>query len=614
LTGGLALDGISDLDLYLITEGRHERLWDVLGAHPAESGEGCAFAVWAPNARQVFVDGDFTGWDLYGGVEMHRQGPSGVWYGYAPHARVGQRYKYRLHCADGYWRHRADPMAQATQCPPDTASVVYRSGYQWHDGAWMAHRPVDHHARPMSVYEVHLGSWRPGLSYVDLAAQLVDHVQALGFTHVELMPVMEHPYGGSWGYQVTGFYAPTARFGSPDDFRYLVDRLHRAGIGVLLDWVPAHFPRDDFALARFDGTCLYEYADPHRAEHPDWGTLIFDYGRREVRNFLLANALYWCDQFHLDGLRVDAVASMLYLDYSRDDWVPNVHGGNENLEATSFLRELTATVYRQHPGVVLIAEESTAWPGVSTPVDSGGLGFGLKWNLGWMHDTLQYLREQPVHRRYHHDTLTLPALYAFAEHFLLPLSHDEVVHGKGALLAKLPGDRWQRLAGLRGLLAYQWSFPGKQLLFMGAELGLEYEWDHGWGLDWSKLHDPGSGGIRRLLATLNWEYRQRPALWSRDAEPGGLQWLASDSWANLLAFLRWGADGSVVACVVNFSGIPQHGYRIPLPRDGTWREILNTDSAGYGGSNVGNFGAVPVSGGTATVHLGPYAAVWLVPA
>ncbi|OLB76422.1 MAG: 1,4-alpha-glucan branching enzyme [Actinobacteria bacterium 13_2_20CM_2_71_6] len=469
----------------------------------------------------------------------------------------------------------------------------------------------------MSVYEVHLGSWRPGLSYVELASQLVDHVQALGFTHVEFMPVMEHPFGGSWGYQVTGFYAPTARFGTPDDFRYLVDKLHQAGIGVLLDWVPAHFPKDEWALARFDGTCLYEYPDPHKGEHPDWGTLVFDYGRHEVRNFLLANALYWLTEFHADGLRVDAVASMLYLDYSRGpgQWTPNIDGGNEHLEAISFLRELTATVYRNHPGVIMIAEESTAWPGVSRPVDWGGLGFGLKWNLGWMHDTLEYLKEQPIHRRFHHDELTLPALYAFSEQFLLPLSHDEVVHGKGALLAKLPGDRWQRLAGLRALLAYQWSFPGKQLLFMGAELGVEHEWSEAWGLDWSGLHDPGAGGVRRLLADLNREYRARPAMWSQDCADAGLSWLASDSSANLLAYLRWGTDGSVVACVVNFSGVAHHGYHLAaLPRDGAWREVVNTDSQEYGGSNVGNLGAIDVVDGAGTLHIGPYAAVWLVPA
>jgi 1,4-alpha-glucan branching enzyme len=562
------LSGIPDLDLHLITEGRHPRLWDVLGAHPL-ADEGCAFGVWAPNAERVLVDGDFTGWDLYGGVEMYSQGPSGVWYGYTPHARPGQRYKYRMLGADGVWRLKADPMAQASQCPPETASVIHRSGYRWHDGDWMASRPTDHHARPMSVYEVHLGTWRPGLSYVDLAAQLVDHVHALGFTHVELMPVTEHPFAPSWGYQVTGYYAPTARFGTPDDFRYLVDRLHQNGIGVLLDRVPAHFARDEFALARFDGTHLYE----HPEEHPDWGTLRFDHGRREVRNFLVANALYWCAEFHADGLRVDAVAEL------PDD----------------FLRELTTTVYREHPGIVLVAEDSSGRPGMTTPVDRGGYGFGLAWDLGWAHDMLGYLREDPVHRRYHHGRLG----HVPTGHAMLPLSHDETI--------ALPGDRWQRLAGLRGLLAYQWASPGKPLLFMGAELG-SHGWRDGWGLDWDALRDPDTGGTRRLLADLNREYRFRAAL--HGAELTGL---ASDPDANVYAFLRRGRDGTALACVVNFAGVPHHGYRLGLPWGGTWREILNTDSVEYGGTGVGNLGAVYASGGTTPVDLGPYAAVWLVP-
>jgi 1,4-alpha-glucan branching enzyme len=612
---------ISDLDLHLITEGRHERLWDVLGAHPTPTGT--TFAVWAPNAQRVFVDGEFTGWDLYGGVELSPQGPSGIWAGFIPEARAGHQYKYRMLGRDGHWRQKADPMAQATQRPPDTASVIYRSSYQWQDQDWLANRRSDHHARPMSVYEVHLASWRPGLGYVELASQLVDHVQALGFTHVEFMPVLEHPYGPSWGYQVTGFFAPTARLGSPDELRYLIDRLHQAGIGVLLDWVPAHFPRDDWALARFDGSAVYEYPDAHKGEHPDWGSLIFDYGRREVRNFLLASALFWVTEFHLDGLRVDAVASMLYLDYSREhgQWTPNIHGGNEHLEAISFLKELTTTVYREQPGVVMIAEESTAWPGVSRPVDWGGLGFGLKWNMGWMHDTLEYLKKDPVHRSYHQDQLTWPSVYAFSEQFLLPLSHDEVVHGKGSLLAKLPGDRWQKLAGLRGLLAYQWSFPGKQLLFMGAELAAEHEWSEQWGMDWGALHDPGAGGIRALLTDLNRVYRDRPALWSQDTDPAGFRWITSDAASNLIAFLRYGTDGSVLACVVNFSGSPHRGYQIGLPTGGTWAELANTDAEVYGGTGEGNLGAVhAVKHGdhglpaSAKVTVGPYAAVWLAPA
>jgi 1,4-alpha-glucan branching enzyme len=473
----------------------------------------------------------------------------------------------------------------------------------------------------MSVYEVHLGSWRPGLSYVELAEQLVAHVRGLGFTHVELLPVMEHPYGGSWGYQVTGYYAPTARFGSPDEFRYLVDELHRAGIGVLLDWVPAHFPRDEWALARFDGTALYEHPDPKRGEHPDWGSLIFDYGRPEVRNFLVANALYWCEEFHVDGLRVDAVASMLYLDYSRNDgeWTPNASGGNLNLEAIDFLRELNATVYRLHPGAVMIAEESTAFPRVSKPVDWGGLGFGFKWNMGWMHDTLSYVDKEPIHRRYHHDTLTLPSLYAFDEKFILPISHDEVVHGKRSLVGKLPGDRWQRLAGLRGLLGYMWAYPGKKLLFMGAELASEGEWSEQHGLDWSALAEPGVPGIALLLTDLNVGYRSAGALWSRDAEPDGFGWIMhDDALSNMLGFIRHGQDGSIVACVTNFSGVPRSDYRIGLPAPGSWREMINTDAAEYGGTGVGNLGAVqaterPWHGRpySAVLQVGPHATVWL---
>ncbi|MGH3682412.1 MAG: 1,4-alpha-glucan branching protein GlgB, partial [Natronosporangium sp.] len=571
-----------------------DALWTVLGAHPDPTG--AAFAVWAPNAREVRVIGDFAGWGAYDGVRLDRDG-AGVWRGYVAGARVGQRYKYKVHGADGSWRDRADPMATATECPPATASVLYQSHYQWGDADWMATRRGDLHTAPMSVYEVHLGSWRPGLSYLALADELTGYVTDLGFTHVELMPVMEHPYGGSWGYQVSGYYAPTARFGSPDHLRYLIDRLHRAGIGVLLDWVPAHFPRDDWALARFDGTPLYEYADPLRGEHPDWGSLVFDYGRPQVRAFLIGSARYWCEQFHVDGLRVDAVASMLYLDYSRGpgQWRPNAHGGNVHLEAVEFLRELTATVYRDHPGVAMIAEESTAWPGVSRPVDWGGLGFGLKWNMGWMHDTLSYLSREPVFRRYHHDQLTWPSVYAFQEQFLLPISHDEVVHGKRSLVAKLPGDRWQRLAGLRGLLGYMWAFPGKQLLFAGCELADEREWSEQHGLDWSLPAD--AAGVRDVLRDLNRAYRAAPALWSQDPSPAGFQWLACDDAAgNLLAFLRWGTDGSVLACVVNFSGTGKHRYRIGLPYGGRWAEVINTDAGGYGGSGEGNLGAVTADG------------------
>src|SRR5690606_13189127 len=497
--------------------------------------------------------------------------------------------------------------------------------YTWQDDEWLTQRAAaDLHRKPMSIYEVHLGSWRPGLSYRELADQLVDYVRELGFTHVEFLPVAEHPFGGSWGYQVTSYYAPTARFGTPDDFRYLVDRLHQAGIGVILDWVPAHFPTDEWALARFDGTPLYEHADPRRGEHPDWGTYVFDYGRNEVRNFLVANALYWLKEFHIDGLRVDAVASMLYLDYSRreGEWTPNIHGGRENLEAIAFLKELNTVCYREVPGIVMIAEESTAWPGVSRPVHLGGLGFGLKWNMGWMHDTLKYLSHDPIHRQYHHHEVTFSLVYAFSENFVLPLSHDEVVHMKGSLLAKMPGDEWQRFANLRALLAYMWAHPGKQLLFMGGEFGQGAEWSEAHGLDWWVLDFEYHRGVQRLVQDLNRIYRETPALYTRDFTPDGFRWIeANDAARNVLAFLRYGSDGSVLACVVNFAGIPHEGYHLGLPVGGRWEEILNTDSFLYAGSGVGNLGAVEASATpchglpySARLRLPPLGALWLRPA
>ncbi|GAB7047058.1 1,4-alpha-glucan branching protein GlgB [Catenuloplanes indicus] len=617
-------DFIGEIDRWLLSQGRHERLWTVLGAHPTD--DGCHFAVWAPNAREIRVIGDFAGWGADDGIPMRNLGDSGVWAVFVPGAAIGQHYKYKIHGADGSWMDRADPLAVATEVPPRTASRIFRSEHKWDDGDWMAARAgqTEHHRQPMSVYEVHLGSWRPGLGYRELADQLTEYVSDLGFTHVELMPVMEHPFGGSWGYQVTGYYAPTSRFGTPDEFRYLVDRLHQAGVGVLLDWVPAHFPKDEWALANFDGTALYEHPDPHRGEHPDWGSLIFNYGRWEVRNFLVANALYWLEEFHVDGLRVDAVASMLYLDYSREHgkWSPNEHGGNENLEAIAFLRELNAVVYREHPGAVMIAEESTAFPGVSRPTDWGGLGFGLKWNMGWMHDTLEYVERDPVYRKHHHDQLTWPSCYAFDEQFTLPISHDEVVHGKKSLIAKLPGDRWQRLAGLRGFLGYMWSFPGKQLLFMGSELADEQEWAEHRGLDWHVLGDPAVQGVHATLRDLNRVYRESRALWSQDTVPQGFRWIAHDDWQNnVISYLRWGDDGSVMACVANFSGVPRTGYRIGLPRGGRWDEVLNTDAAHYGGTGTGNFGAVHADGHgshglphSTEIAVGPYAVVWFRPA
>jgi 1,4-alpha-glucan branching enzyme len=521
-------------------------------------------------------------------------------------------------------------MANLAERPPATASVIYTSRYEWGDAGWVTARERGQQVRePVSVYEVHLGSWRPGLSYIQLADELTDYVAGMGFTHVEFLPVAEHPFGGSWGYQVTSYFAPTARFGSPDEFRHLVDRLHQAGIGVILDWVPAHFPRDEWALARFDGTPLYENPDPQRGEHPDWGTLIFDYGRTEVRNFLVANALYWLEEFHADGLRVDAVASMLYLDYSRKagEWTPNAQGGRENTDAVSLLQEVNSTCYRRVPGVMMIAEESTAWPGVTRPVHLGGLGFGFKWNLGWMHDTLSYMSLDPVYRQFHHNEITFSLMYAFSENFVLPLSHDEVVHGKGSLLGKMPGDEWNRFAGLRAMLAYMWAHPGKQLLFMGSEFGQGNEWSAERGLDWWMLDYPGHAGVRQLVGDLNRAYRGSPAMWALDNSPSGFSWIdANDAAGNVLSFLRLaGPDDDpggprVIACVANFSGGPHTEYRLGLPHAGRWRELVNTDAADYGGSGVGNLGMIeaipePWHGqpASAVLTLPPLAVLWLAP-
>ncbi|GAA4955592.1 1,4-alpha-glucan branching protein GlgB [Streptomonospora halophila] len=627
------LPTLGELDLHLIREGRHEELWRALGAHvrtyrtPMGEVGGVGFAVWAPGAQAVRVVGDFNHWDGTA-HPMRSLGSSGVWELFVPGIGDGALYKFRILGRDGVWRDKADPMAFAAQRPPETASVVYTSHYRWRDDAWLSERKTrEWDRRPMSVYEVHLGSWRPGLSYLELATQLVAHVREMGFTHVELLPVAEHPFGGSWGYQVTSYYAPTARFGSPDDFRALVDELHRAGIGVLVDWVPAHFPKDEWALARFDGSPTYEHADPRRGEHPDWDTLIFDYGRTEVRNFLVANALYWLEEFHIDGLRVDAVASMIYLDYSREggDWAPNEFGGRENLDALEFLKELNATAYRRNPGIIMAAEESTAWPGVSRPVDHGGLGFGFKWNMGWMHDTLEYVKRDPIHRQHHHNEITFSMVYAYSENYVLPLSHDEVVHGKGSLLYKMPGDEWRRFAGLRGLLGFMWSHPGKQLLFMGGEIGHGDEWSHEAGVQWWLLDHAYHRGVRALVAELNRVYRDTPALWTLDTDPAGFTWLdGGDAAGNTLSYLRHGDDGSALACVVNFSTEPHTGRRIGLPRAGRWREVLNTDSRDFGGSGVSAAGrsgtvraeAVEWNGqpASAKVTVPPLAAVWLAPA
>jgi 1,4-alpha-glucan branching enzyme len=608
---------LGELDLHLIAEGRHEQLWTVLGAHVVEGG--VRFAVWAPNARAVSVIGDWNHWDR----DQHPMRRTGdVWQLVVPPAELGMRYKLAVCGADGTWREKADPMARRTEPPPLTASVVASSSHLWGDAAWMGQRG-DVHARPMSTYEVHLGSWRPGLSYRELADALAEYVTWLGFTHVELMPVMEHPYGGSWGYQVTSYYAPSARFGTPDDFRFLVDRLHQAGIGVILDWVPAHFPKDEWALARFDGTPLYEHADPRRGEHQDWGTLVFDFGRPQVRNFLVANATYWLEEFHVDGLRVDAVASMLYLDYSRrpGEWAPNVRGGRENLEAEQFLQELNAVVHRRAPGTTTIAEESTAWPGVTRRTDDGGLGFGFKWNMGWMHDTLGYVARDPVYRTHHHHQATFSLVYAWSESYVLPLSHDEVVHGKGSLLGKMPGDRRQQHANLRALLGYMWAHPGKQLLFMGGEMAQDTEWAESGSVPWHLLEDPAHRGVAELVRRLNDLYRSHAALWSQDDIPDGFRWVEPDDRAsNVLSFLRHGTDGSVLACVTNFSGSIHRGYRLGLPRTGGWREVLNTDALEYTGAGEGNLGLVtavpePRHGqpASAALTLPALSTVWFTP-
>jgi 1,4-alpha-glucan branching enzyme len=621
------LPTLGEMDLHLIGEGRHEELWKVLGAHVHTYGSpdgpitGTAFAVWAPGARALRVSGDFNGWNSVT-HPMRALGSSGVWELFVPGVGNGTKYKYDVLGADGVWRGKADPLAQHTEHPPATASVVYTSDYEWTDGDWCAKRSqTDWLRAPVSAYEVHLGSWRQGLSYKELAEQLVDYVTESGFTHVEFLPVMEHPFGGSWGYQVTSYYAPTSRFGSPDEFRYLVDRLHHAGIGVLVDWVPAHFPKDEWALARFDGTALYEHEDPRRGEQPDWGTYVFNFGRREVRNFLVANACYWLEEFHVDGLRVDAVASMLYLDYSRKEgeWIPNQFGGRENIDAIEFLQEMNATAYKRVPGVITVAEESTAWPGVSRPTYLGGLGFGFKWNMGWMHDTLEYASKDPIHRQWHHHQMTFSMVYAFTENFVLPLSHDEVVHGKGSLLGKMPGDRWQQLANLRALYAYMWAHPGKQLLFMGSEFGQESEWSEARSLDWWLLDLPDHHGVWQLIRDLNHAYRETPALWTLDAEGAGFQWIdANDAEGNVFSFLRWGSDGSAVAVVANFSGGPHEGYRVGLPFAGEWREIVNTDAEIYAGSGVGNLGSVQATDepwhgqpASAVLRVPPLGVLWL---
>jgi 1,4-alpha-glucan branching enzyme len=608
---------LGELDLYLIAEGRHEQLWKALGAQVKRDDAGAllgtAFSVWAPNAQAVSLIGDHNFWDRTS-HKMHRIGSSGIWELFIADIGVGTKYKFAVCGIDGGWVDHADPMARATEIPPLTASVVEESNYEWNDSSWMQQRSQFQPWRSaVSVYEVHLGSWKLGLSYKELATELVEYIQQQGFTHVEFLPVTEHPYGPSWGYQVTSFFAPTSRFGSPDEFKFLVDALHNAGIGVILDWVPAHFPKDEWALAKFDGTALYEHADPRLGEHPDWGTLIFNFGRNEVRNFLVASALYWLTEFHIDGLRVDAVASMLYLDYSRKDgeWLPNKHGGRENLEAVQLLQEATSTAYKTHPGIMMIAEESTAWSGVTADTSGGGLGFGFKWNMGWMHDTLQYLSHESIHRVHHHNEITFSILYAWSENFMLPLSHDEVVHGKGQLVNKFPGDRWQKLATLRALYGFMWAHPGKKLLFMGCEFAQNDEWNESAGLQWNLTEYAEHQGVQKTVAELNAVYKSTPALWEKDTNPEGFTWLVgNDGAANVVAFARWDDYASALVSVTNFSPVPHESYQLPFPNAGIWTEVLNTDELAFGGSGVSNEPVIVGASQIASVRIPPLATVW----
>ena len=610
---------LGELDLHLISQGRHEQLWNALGAHVCRQADGTligtTFSVWAPNARAVSLIGDNNYWNR-NEHPMIRIGSYGIWEIFIPDIGPGNKYKFAICGIDGSWIDHADPLARATQIPPLTASIIEESTYRWRDSSWIKNRENFRPWRaPISAYEVHLGSWKLGLSYLELASELVEYVKLQGFTHVEFLPVTEHPYGPSWGYQVTSFFAPTSRFGSPDEFRFLVDSLHSAGIGVILDWVPAHFPKDEWALAKFDGTELYEHADPRLGEHPDWGTLIFNFGRNEVRNFLVASALYWLTEFHIDGLRVDAVASMLYLDYSRKEgqWLPNKNGGRENLEAVALLQEATSTAYKTHPGIMMIAEESTAWSGVTRDTTSDGLGFGFKWNMGWMHDTLQYLQHDPIHRIYHHSEITFSILYAWSENFVLPLSHDEVVHGKGQLVNKFPGDRWQKLATLRALYGYMWAHPGKKLLFMGCEFAQNEEWSESAGLQWYLTQFDEHVGIQKTVAALNSLYVNTPALWQADTSPEGFTWLVgNDGAANVLAFARWDDGANPLISVTNFSPMPHERYQLPFPTIGKWQEVLNTDGLAFGGSGITNTDITLTDGGhlIAQIAIPPLATIW----
>jgi len=597
---------LTDDDLFLFNEGTHYRLYEKLGARPASRGgeRGVYFAVWAPNANHVSVVGDFNGWQK-GRHPLRVRGSSGIWEGFIPGVGAGERYKYHIGSHhQGYTVDKADPFGFFHEVPPKTASIVHDLRHAWGDAEWMARRAeANRHDRPISVYEVHLGSWMRSpdhpdrfLSYRDLAPRLADYCRRMGFTHVELLPVMEHPFYESWGYQTTGYFAPTSRYGTPDDFAAFVDHLHQNGVGVILDWVPSHFPSDEHGLAYFDGTHLFEHADPRLGFHPDWKSLIFNYGRHEVRSFLISSAMYWLDRFHADALRVDAVASMLYLDYSRreGEWIPNEHGGRENIQAIRFLQQFNAAVGREYPDAFTVAEESTAWPGVTRMTDIGGLGFGYKWDMGWMHDSLKYFSEDPIHRRYHHNQITFRAIYMFNENFMMPLSHDEVVHGKGSILDKMPGDEWQKFANNRLLFANQWANPGKKLLFMGAEFGQRREWNNNSSLDWHLAASERHRGLQRLVAELNRLYKQLPALHELDNDPRGFEWVdASDYDNSVIAFLRKGRNPEDAVLVVsNHTPVVRYSYLVGVPAPGRWEEILNTDATEFGGSGVGNLGAV----------------------
>ena len=620
--------GLTGWDLEGFHSGGDTEVWKRLGSHVItidddERGPitGTRFAVWAPNAQAVEVISDFNWWT---GDRMRLIPGSGVWGTFVEGVDEGTLYKFRIQDQWGTWHEKVDPMARYSEQAPQNASIVAETHYEWNDDEWIARREASRaHAEPMSVYEVHLGGWRHGLSYQELADQLVSYVTWQGYTHVEFMPLAEHPFAPSWGYQVTGYFSPTSRYGSPDDLRYLIDKLHQAGIGVIMDWVPGHFPKDDWALGRFDGTALYEHADPRQGEHKDWGTYIFNYGRNEVKSFLISSALYWISEFHVDGLRVDAVASMLYLDYSREEgqWVPNKYGGRENLEAIDFLCYVNSHLYSRHPGILMIAEESTSFPGVTKPVDDGGLGFGFKWNMGWMNDSLRYLELNPFHRQYHHGEMTFAMVYQYSENFILPISHDEVVHGKGSMITKIPGDDWQQFASLRAFYSYMWSFPGKQLVFMGQEFGQRHEFDESVSLEWFVADLWGHGGLKRLFRDLNKIYKENPALWQLDSDPRGFEWInADDAGNNLFSWLRRSDDGSTIACFTNFSPNPQTDYRIGLPMEGVWTEILNTDSLEYDGTgefgNLGQIVAAPLPApdrlrAVATVCVPPMGSVWL---